>query len=413
MHTTDVCIVGAGPGGVTAALHLAGKGIPCTLVDKAQFPRDKVCGDALSGKVVSELKRIDPSLPDKLQGSGIGLPSWGIHFVAPGGGQIQVPFQAKYNPQLDAAPGYIARRLDFDDFLVREARQRPEITLMEGLEIKDFVFSGAGWTLTGGDRKAQIQAKLLIVANGAQSAFSRKQAGLLVDPAHHCAGLRAYYRNVAGCNQENFIELHFLKPFLPGYFWIFPLPGGFANVGVGMLSSHISRNKVNLRQDMLALIATHPALKDRFADAELTGDIRGYGLPLGSRRRRISGAHFMLTGDAAHLIDPFSGEGISNAMISGRWAAEQAQSCIRTGDFSAERMQQYDVRVFNRLGRELQLGYRMQQLLRFPWLFDAVARKAARNPDFASLLSCMFNDLDIRSQLKKPSFYLKLLVNNG
>jgi hypothetical protein len=51
---------------------------------------------------------------------------------------------------------------------------------------------------------------------------------LPVDPAHHCAGLRAYYRNVAGCNQENFIELHFLKPFLPGYLWIFPLPGGFA-----------------------------------------------------------------------------------------------------------------------------------------------------------------------------------------
>lgn len=411
MQTTDVCIIGAGPGGATAALHLAKKGIACTLVDKARFPRDKVCGDALSGKVVSELKRIDAGLPQKLEESGIGLPSWGIHFVAPGGQPIHVPFRAGYDAQADPAPGYIARRLDFDDFLIREVKQRSEINLMEGLEITDFAFEQGIWKLSDGAGKEQVQARLLIVANGAQSAFSRKQARLSVDPAHHCAGLRAYYHNVKGCSRENFIELHFLKPFLPGYFWIFPLPGGYANVGVGMLSSHISRNKVNLRKAMLDLVATHPALKDRFADAALSGEIRGYGLPLGSRRRRISGDHFMLAGDAAHLIDPFSGEGISNAMISGRWAAEQAESCIRTGNFSAEGMRHYDGRVYNRLGQELRLSYRMQQLLRFPWLFDAVARKAARNATFAHLLSCMFNDLDIRGQLKQPSFYLKLLLN--
>jgi flavin-dependent dehydrogenase len=230
-------------------------------------------------------------------------------------------------------------------------------------------------------------------------------------PEHHCAGLRAYYRNVTGCHQENFIELHFLKPFLPGYFWIFPLPGGYANVGVGMLSSHVQRGRINLREAMLHLVATHPVLKDRFAAAERVGDIKGYGLPLGSRRRDISGEHYLLVGDAAHLVDPFSGEGISNAMISGRWAAEQAAVALQTGDFSARRLRGYDEAVYRRLGRELQLSYQMQQLLRFPWLFNAVARKAARNPAIAGLLSCMFNDLDVRAQLKKPLFYLKLLLN--
>jgi flavin-dependent dehydrogenase len=119
----------------------------------------------------------------------------------------------------------------------------------------------------------------------------------------------------------------------------------------------------------------------------------------------------MLVGDAAHLVDPFSGEGISNAMISGRWAADQAAKCLRTGDFSARCLKGYDASVYRRLGRELQLSYRMQQLLNFPWLFNAVARKAACNPAFAELLSCMFNDLDVRGQLKKPAFYLKLLLN--
>jgi geranylgeranyl reductase family protein len=411
MKQTDVCIVGAGPGGVTAALHLANRGIPCTLVDKAFFPRDKVCGDALSGKVVNELRRIDNALPGKLAGSAISLPAWGMQLTAPNGQPLDIPFRVGYDPGAEAAPGYVARRIDFDNLLVDEARRRPEITLLEGVPIKTFDFVEGGWSLSDASGATRIRSRLLLVANGAQSAFSRKAAGLDLRPEHHCAGLRAYYRNVTGCHQENFIELHFLKPFLPGYFWIFPLPGGYANVGVGMLSSHVQRGRINLREAMLHLVATHPVLKDRFAAAERVGDIKGYGLPLGSRRRDISGEHYLLVGDAAHLVDPFSGEGISNAMISGRWAAEQAAVALQTGDFSARRLRGYDEAVYRRLGRELQLSYQMQQLLRFPWLFNAVARKAARNPAIAGLLSCMFNDLDVRAQLKKPLFYLKLLLN--
>ena len=411
MEQTDVCIVGAGPGGVTAALHLANRGIPCTLVDKAFFPRDKVCGDALSGKVVNELRRIDEALPGKLAGSAVSLPAWGMQLTAPNGQPLDIPFRAGYDPGAEAAPGYVARRIDFDNLLVDEARRRPGITLLEGVSIKTFGFAEGGWSLADASGATRIRSRLLIAANGAQSAFSRKTAGLDVRPQHYCAGLRAYYRNVAGCHRENFIELHFLEPFLPGYFWIFPLPGGYANVGVGMLSSHVRRGRINLREAMLHLIATHPVLKDRFVAAERVGDIKGYGLPLGSRRRDISGEHYLLVGDAAHLVDPFTGEGISNAMISGRWAAEQAAVALQTGDFSARRLRGYDEAVYRRLGRELQLSYQMQQLLRFPWLFNAVARKAARNPAVAGLLSCMFNDLDVRAQLKKPLFYLKLLLN--
>jgi geranylgeranyl reductase family protein len=411
MQQTDVCIVGAGPGGVTAALHLANRGIHCTLVDKAFFPRDKVCGDALSGKVVNELRRIDDALPGKLAGSPISLPAWGLQLTAPNGQLLNIPFRAGYDPPAEAAPGYVTRRTDFDNLLVNEARRRPEITLLEGVHVKTFSFADGYWSLTDASGVPRIRSRLLIAANGAQSAFSRKAGGLGVRPEHHCVGLRAYYRNVAGCHRENFIELHFIEPFLPGYFWIFPLPGGYANVGVGMPSSHIRRGRTNLRATMIDLIATHPVLKARFATAQQVGDVKGYGLPLGSRRRNISGEHYLLVGDAAHLVDPFTGEGISNAMISGRWAAEQAAVALQTGDFSACRLRGYDAAVYRRLGRELQLSYQMQQLLRFPWLFNAVARKAARSPAFAALLSCMFNDLDVRAQLKKPLFYLKLLLN--
>lgn len=411
MQEADVCILGAGPGGSTTALHLANKGIASILLDKAVFPRDKVCGDALSGKVVSELKRIDPQLVQKLDASAIQLPSWGIHFIAPNLHRISIPFKSHYNKESDPTPGYLSRRVDFDNFLVEEVRKRPEIDFREGIEIKHFQRENNRITLLDPTGLPWLSTRLLIAANGAQSAFTRHIAGIRMEAEHHCAGLRAYYEGVEGLDEDGFIELHFFRNFLPGYFWIFPLPNGFANVGVGILTASINRRKVNLKKEMLNMIATHPQLRSRFAGARRHGDILGYGLPLGSRKRTISGENFMLVGDAASLIDPFSGEGISNAMISGRWAAEQAEQCLRAGDFSASFLSNYDVSIYHRLGRELSLSHRMQQMLRYPWLFNMVANRAARNPTLAETLSCMFLDLDLRQRLKQPSFYLKLLFN--
>ncbi|WP_161889023.1 NAD(P)/FAD-dependent oxidoreductase [Pontibacter russatus] len=412
MYQTEICILGAGPGGATAALHLANKGIPSLLVDKANFPRDKVCGDALSGKVVNELRRISPELPGLFSQQQEALPSWGIHFISPGGHQLSVPFKYNYNKSQDSPAGYIAKRLHFDNFLIEQVRQRPEVQLCEGVELTQYERQPDGsFILSDKSGEPLVQAKLLIVANGAQSGFARHVANLQQEPEHYCAGLRAYYQNVAALDQDNFIELHFFKDFLPGYFWIFPLPNGHANVGVGMLSSVVSKKKVNLKKEMLRMIQEHPELQKRFANAQLIGDIKGYGLPLGSKKRSISGANYMLVGDAGALIDPFTGEGISNAMISGRWAAEQAEKCLQEQNFSADFMKAYDAAVYNRLWKELKLSRRMQQLLDYPWLFNQVAAKASRNKALAETISCMFNDLDLRQRLKQPSFYLKLLFN--
>lgn len=411
MKKVSVCIIGAGPGGATTALHLANKGISSLLIDKATFPRDKICGDALSGKVVSELNRLDNNLLTRFRAQATGLDSWGIQFIAPNGNELRVPFKPSYNPETDEPPGYIARRLDFDYFLYREAKKRPEIELVEGVEIIHYQKEENGILLTDKSGQFKVFTSLLIVANGAHSHFTRHFAGIPLEPDHYCAGLRAYYKNVAGLDHHNFIELHFLKQFLPGYFWIFPLPNGYANVGVGMLSSRISSKQVNLKKQMLELIESHPQLKKRFAQAELVGEVKGYSLPLGSKRRKISGEHYLLVGDAAHLIDPFSGEGISHAMISGRWAAHQAGQCLAEGNFSAAFMEHYDQTVYKRLGKELMLSYRMQQLLDYPRLFNFIANKATKNKALAHMLSCMFMDIDLREQLKKPSFYIKLLFN--
>jgi flavin-dependent dehydrogenase len=161
------------------------------------------------------------------------------------------------------------------------------------------------------------------------------------------------------------------------------------------------------------LLAEHPQLRDRFRDAKLEGPIQGMGLPLASKRRPLSGDAYLLIGDAGHLIDPFTGEGISHAMISGVYAADVATEMLAANNVTASRAKQYDVRVWNRLGKELAISTRLQGLADRAWLFDFVVDRANRNPALADTISCMFTDLDLRERLKKPGFYMDLMLGRA
>ncbi|MCB0549207.1 MAG: geranylgeranyl reductase family protein [Phaeodactylibacter sp.] len=409
MIKTDACIVGAGPGGVATALKLSYLGIPSVLIDKATFPRDKVCGDAISGKVTTLLNRLDPGILERFNRQAIQADVWGIRFVAPNNKELDIPFQPNYVRDAQAAPGYVARRYDFDNFLVEEARRRDNIQFLEGQAVQEYSRIDGGWQVSGEEGALQVEARMLIVADGAHSAFSRKVAGLERDFRHHAGAVRAYFSNVGGLSPDNFIELHFIRSVTPGYFWIFPLPGGFANVGLGMRSDILRRRKTNLRKALFEVIEGHPALRERFKNASLVGEVKGYGLPLGSKRRPLSGDHYMLVGDAGHLVDPLTGEGIGNAFYSGFIAAEQLQQCLAANDFSAGFLKAYDQRVGRVLGSEMRLSYQMQKMLSYPWLVNLLANLIAGNRRVVALLSGMYNDFALREQLVKPWFWLKML----
>ncbi len=408
IHHTEICIVGAGPGGCAAALKLDSLGISCTVVDKARFPRDKICGDAISGKVTTLMHRLDPEMLRRFDSSPTHTGVWGIRLAAPDGTQFDIPFGAQVVPPSASAPGYVCRRMDFDDFLIRELKSKPRISLREETEIVRYERNEGGYLLYQKDGAAGFQCRLLLVADGAQSAFSRKYAGLEKDPAHHAASVRAYYKGVRGLEESHLIELHFLQSILPGYFWIFPLPDGRANVGLGIRSDVVARRRINLRKEFENLMRTHPALKDRFAGAALEGMVEGYGLPLGSKQRPISGDHFMLLGDAGHLIDPLTGEGIGNAFYSGIIAAEQAQKCLSQEDFSADFLKDYDKRVARVLGSEMQLSYRLQRLLSYPMIANLLARIMAGNTRLIGIFTRMYNDFELRLQLVNPLFWLRM-----
>lgn len=409
MEKTNVLIVGAGPGGCATAMKLNKQGMNCVLVDKASFPRDKVCGDAISGKAITILNRIDPNIIKRLKATETAIDIWGIRLVAPNDKSVDVPFKSSYDKDAEPSPGYVATRVDFDNFLVEEVKKCDLVDYRDCINITKIEKTENGFYVEDKTADFKMECKMLIMANGAQSQFTRKYVGIEKDPAHYAAAVRGYYKNVSGFHPDGFIELHFIEDYIPGYFWVFPLPGNRANIGLGLRTDFVSKRKLNLTKHMNKIVSEHPLLKERFKNATLEDKIVGYPLPLGSKAYNISGDNFMLIGDAAHLVDPLTGEGIGNAIYSGWIAAEQAEKCFAENNFSAAYMKDFDVRVKRVLGAEMKLSYQLQRLLAYPRLLNFFANRLYNSKKLMDVLSRMYTDFDLRKQLVNPIFWMKLI----
>jgi menaquinone-9 beta-reductase len=411
-YTTDVLIAGAGPGGASTSIFLTKEKIPHIIIDKAVFPRDKVCGDALSGKTVGMLKRMLPGWQQYFLGDkSKAILSNGIQFIAPNNNVLDVPFLTKETS--DSNPtGFVSKRIDFDNTLAGLI-DKEYANFLPGTAIENIEEQQDGLLVTVKQKgiSKTIFTKMIVGAEGRGSIVAKKMAKHTMDAAHFSAGIRGYYQNVSGMHPQNYIELHFLKELQPGYLWIFPLPNGAANVGLGMLSKTIAAKKINLKELMQQAIAANPQLKLRFANAVLEGSIDGWGLPLGSKKRNLSGNRFLLTGDAGSLIDPFTGEGIGNAMVSGLVASRIIKKAVGENNFSAALLKQYDTDLYKKLWTELKLSHYLQKLSSKPRLFNFVVGKASRSKELKATISCMFENVDIRKNFTSPLFYLKILFN--
>ena len=392
--------------------------VPHTVVDKSSFPRDKVCGDAISGKVFSILKQLEPDMAQQLaERQQEALITHGVTFGAPSGDEMTLAFNQFAPKQSDGkpnpTPGFVIKREHFDNFLFEKIN--PEYAdLHQQTSLKNIFREEGGQVvaqLKKGKEDWEVRPKIVIAADGERSIVNKQLAEYRNADRYFAGAVRAYYTDVTGFNDLNAIELHYIKEAVPGYLWFFPLPNGGCNVGMGMLSSHIKKGKRNLRKEMLEVLENHPKFKERFKNAELQGKVVGWGLPLGSKKREISGDNYILTGDAASLIDPFTGEGVGNAVISGKYAAVYAMEALEVQDYSKEFFQKrYDQKIYDKLWREFQISHTLQRLGAYPVLINFIFKIAKSSKNMQDTLAMMFTDIDLRKQLKNPLFYFRMLL---
>jgi len=404
----DLIIVGAGPAGAATALYASRLGLKILLLDKEKFPRDKVCGDAISGKSMEVLRDLD--LIKEAQE----LPGSHIHSVVFGSPKfklIDIPLQG--SKRKDVPTGLVIPRKIFDAFMFEKAEQKAarSITGFQMIDIikdNDHICGVKGLNQNSGNRE-EFYGKIIIGADGFNSLIARKTGIFNRDPNHWIVAVRQYYENVSGL--ENQIELHFVDEIIPGYFWIFPAGKNLANVGLGIVQSALYKNPSFNLKNALEDVVKNKAFCSRFQNATPVTGISGWNLPVASTHRKNYGNGFLLTGDAAGLIDPFTGEGIGNALISGKYAAQTAKKAIEANRFDEEMLADYDKNLWGRIGAEARTSTMLQKLGQNKFLLNLVINKAANSADIREILSGMMANTISKRKLANPLFYLKLLFS--
>jgi menaquinone-9 beta-reductase len=362
----DIIIIGAGPAGTTCALQLRNAPhLRVILLDKATFPRPKVCGDAIGGHSMKMLLKYCPELVEDFRAFPFKTRTRQTQFFV----NNQKPFFIRWVNE-----AYCCTRTDFDNFLFESVKKYAKnVKIVENFSAHLIEQNTEGVTVWDKNSSKSYKAKIIIGADGAHSVVAKQLTDTRMAHHHHSAAVRTYFEGVTNV-QEDTTEVYLSKSFTPGYLWVFPVSDTVVNVGFGMLSEEISKRDVNLRKALFEFIEQTPTLKTKFNSAKQVGKIEGFGLPMGTRRVPMSGEGFLLIGDAASLIDPASGDGIGNAIASGIFAAEKAVEACSKNDFSASFLKEYDDRAWQFMGQELRSNTRRMRLYtRFPWLADVGA----------------------------------------
>lgn len=380
MKEFDIIVVGGGPSGSTCAALVGMQGKDVLLLEKAAFPRDKTCGDAVSGRSMKALQalgiedQIQKVQQDKIKG---------IIFSGPEGKLINIPRPTSDNRDYS---GYVCKRELVDNIFFQNAKEYA--TVKEEVTVVDLIIENekvVGVVAKDKDGVQEFRAKIVVGADGANSIVAKK-IGVPAHPGNHTSiAARAYYSGVELFEEK--IELHFVDEILPGYFWIFPVGNGEANVGIGMLASEIQKRKVNLEKELFDIIENNPLFKDRFKNAKRLGPVKAWRLPMGSKHRKVAFDGCILLGDAACLVDPFTGEGIGTGTTSARIAAKVIMEAFKESDFSESFLMKYEKQLWEEVGPGLKASHRLQMTLNFKPLLNFMIRRIEHSKELQDMIA--------------------------
>jgi menaquinone-9 beta-reductase len=326
----DVVVVGAGPGGSTAAAYLAELGRDVVLIEKESFPREKPCGDGLTPRAVRELREL--GLTDESEGQVEGWARQRGLRVHGGGVVLELDW-----PALDDWPAHslTCTREVFDATLAREAVKRGA-ALWERVEVTGPLtrrdrgdrLAGVRWRDEEG-REGEVRAPVVLACDGASSRLATSLGLRRRADRPMAVAVRTYYRSPVADDayMSSFLDLTEGDDLLPGYAWVFPLDDGTVNVGVGVLDTTAHFQGINYRDLLSRWAAAMPQDWGITPEAQ-EGSVRSAALPMGFSRGPHHRNGLLLVGDAGGMINPFNGEGISYAMESARLAADVVDRAI-------------------------------------------------------------------------------------
>ena len=318
----EILVIGAGPGGSAAAWALAQAGHDVLLVDSAEFPRDKTCGDGLTPAAVKMLAEMD--VLQQVEGAGAARIER-VRIRGPLGIETVMPF-ALYQPHRPYA--LVLPRFTLDDILRRHAMNggaaysgpmRVERIVRED----DRVINVEAASPAG---RVEIRPYHVVIAVGANMGLLKRE-GFITHRPRFIRAARAYYDNVRA--EANIYDFYFDLELLPGYGWVFPTGSGMANVGVGVLPVFWSTRK--LTTTLLDEFVARRVKDGVMCGDERIGPVKGYPLRIDFPAQRTAGKNWVIVGEAAGLVNPVTGEGIDLALESGLIAARTLHDDIRTG----------------------------------------------------------------------------------
>jgi flavin-dependent dehydrogenase len=374
---TEVIIVGAGPAGAALATELADRSIETLLLDKAIFPREKVCGDYLSPGTIQHFERL--GLLDAILASGA-RQLRGMTIVAPDG----TSFEAEYPTSAKSAgmPPYALAipRITLDALLLERAR-RSGVKCVEGFRVTDLVWDGArvsGVRGIGPKGSETFRGKIVAGAEGRASIVARRLGLHRPHPTLDRMALVAYYQGDSKLGDRGLISIG------SGTYCILnPLAERWTNASIVLDHAVVRRWRGRLEPLFEQKLAEFPSARKPLRGTSRAGRVRCLG-PLAFRVSRRTKAGALLVGDAAGFYDPFTGTGVYQALQSAERAAQWITRAL------SERNPMVTLSDRLKHGRELQppperFPSAIQAILRRPKVANAVGHFLQRRKPLANL----------------------------